>query len=149
MKKGTIILVRYKYDPIGFLIRILIKSRWNHAVWCINNQCILEAKGGGIYLVPFTKFKNNRLFEYKILNITISNKKLDRALDFAYKKVGTKHNYFKFLLALWTNYLTKKPLKILTCSGLIATALSKVEYYFRKDKHPSKITPEDINRYVF
>lgn len=144
MKKGDILLIKYKYDPIGWLIRRITHGKWNHVALALNEYSVIEAKRNGILISPVTKYLDKRYFKYKLVRIkNIEKKRLDRTINYALKK-KCKRNYLK----LWISFLmvlfkSKKQLPRPTCSGFIAESLAKVNWYFN-GKKPSLITPQNI-----
>ena len=144
MRKGDILLVKYIYDPIGWLIRRATHGKWNHVAWALNEYIIVEAKRKGILVSPVTKYLDKRYFKYKLIRIKdINEKKLDRAVTYALKR-KRKYSYLK----LWISFLmvlfkSDKSLPRPTCSGLIAESLAKVNWYF-SSKKPSLITPQNM-----
>jgi len=147
IKKGDILLVKYNLDPIGWLIRKFTKSNWNHVAWVLNKYTVIESCRKGIILTPISKYKNKILYETKLKRIkNISKKDLDIAINIALK-FKRKRNYFKLLLTFINVYLKiNNKLPDVTCSGLISYCLSKVSFYFNKNKHPLMTVPEDINK---
>lgn len=144
MRKGDILLVKYIYDPIGWLIRRATHGKWNHVAWAINEYSIIEVKRSGVLVSPITKYLDKRYYRYKLVRIkNIEQKKLDRAINYALKK-KCKRNYLK----LWVSFLmvlfkSKAQLPRPTCSGFIAEELAKVNWYFN-GKKSSLITPQNI-----
>jgi len=146
MKKGDILLVKYKYDPIGWIIRKVTKSNWNHACWVIDNCHVLEVRCGSVNNNHINRYLNKRFYEVKLVRIKgIKKEYMKLAIDYGMTLIKPG-NYFTWL---WTivligfGYTGILPRHI--CSGLIAESLSVIDYYFRKDKSPDYITPEDIN----
>ena len=144
MRRGYILLVAYKNDPIGFVIRRVTKGKWNHVVWALNEYSIIEVKRNGVLISPVTKYLDKRYFRYKLVRIKkIEKKKLDRAINYALRK-KCKLNYLKLLVSfLMVLFKSKKQLLRPTCSGFIAEELAKVNWYFNSKK-PSLITPQNI-----
>jgi len=144
MKRGDFLLVSYKYDPIGWVIRKVTHGKWNHVAWALNEYSIIEVKRSGVLVSPVTKYLDKRYYRYKLVRIkNIEKKRLDRAINCALKK-KCKRNYLK----LWVSFLmvlfkSKSKLPRPTCSGFIAEELAKVKWYFC-DKKPSLITPQSI-----
>jgi hypothetical protein len=145
MKKGDIILVQGKIDPIAFLIRKSLKTAYNHVGIFIDSKNILEVGGRRTRIVPSSKYRHNSRYKYKIVRITgLSKDKIDKVIDYIIQ-VNEK-NYFKWLSACFMVFFdSKKELPRRTCSGLIAEGLSKVGFYFNKHKNPHHITPKDIS----
>ncbi len=147
MKKGDIIFVNNPFDPVGLIIRKWTHGKWNHVVWAINEKEILEVTGGGILISPIAKYYNKFIYRTEVRRIKgIDKKDLDRAIKWAKSNIK-KGTYLK----LWLSYFLilsgyKKELPRVSCSGLIAVSLSRENWYFKKNKNPHKITPEDIYR---
>jgi len=143
-RKGDLLLIGYRFDPIGWLIQKVTKSKFNHVAWILNQTQILESGRYGVRINPINKYSNKFFYRHTIIRITnISKKKIDKALRIAL--VSTKRgNYLK---QLWTFVLLifkyEGILPRPTCSGLIAQALHKVGFKF-KTKRASRITPEDM-----
>lgn len=78
--------------------------------------------------------------------MNIEKERIEKALFWALAySYSNANNYFEFILSITLmilGYKEKPP--AMTCSGFVATCLSKVGYYFRNDKVPSRITPQDI-----
>lgn len=136
MKKGDLLLVRYKFDPIGWLIRRTLHCKYNHIAWILNENYIIEIKSKGIRINSIQKYKNKLLYETKILKILeITPSQLNKAFDYALIRTD-KGNYFKLLLTyfmVYFRYQGEQPR--LSCSGFIAECLSKVNFYFNKRKN--------------
>lgn len=143
-RKGDLLLIGYRFDPIGLLIQKVTKSKFNHSAWILTDAQILESGRYGVRINPIKKYSNRFFYRYTIIRITnISKKKLDKAIRIAL--ISTKKgNYLK---QLWTFVLLifkyEGVLPRHTCSGLIAQALHKVGFKF-KAKRASRITPGDM-----
>ena len=146
MRKGDILLVKAKFDPIGWIIRRFTHSKWNHCAWFLDKDNIIEARGRGIIISSARRYTHNRAYKCKIVKLRdISSEDLKKAMNCAIKE-QEHSNWFKWLWCIFLilfNY--NKPLPRKTCSGLIAEALANVNFYFKQKKSPCKITPEDIN----
>jgi len=145
MKKGDILLVKYKYDLMAWFIRRMTNSNWNHACWVIDDCHILEVKRGKLQNHHIRKYSNKKLYETKLVRIkNLKKEYLKLAIDYGLTLLK-QGNYFawvwSFILILF-NYKGVLPGR--TCSGFIAESLSVIDYYFRKDKSPDYITPGDI-----
>lgn len=146
MKKGDILLISNRFDFIGYLIRKVIKSEWNHVAWAINDTHLIEVIGRGIIICPLTKYINKR-YRIKLVRIVgLKEEPLNQALHFALGclRKYSYWNWVKTFTLLVFGYKGKLPRMV--CSGLIALALSKIGWYFRKDINPLKITPADISQ---
>ena len=146
MRRGDIILVNYRFDPISWYIKRITHSQFNHVAFVIDNERVVEGRGNGIVISSIKKYENKFLFKMKVVKLKLDYKKLNKAVDYAIIQAGKESNYFKFLYALLSlkhHYFIKPSHK--TCSGMIAEVLDIVGFRFRNDKKPLQITPEDIN----
>jgi len=147
IRKGNILLIANKFDPISYIIKYFTHSKWSHACWCLNESKILESRTSGIIITPIKKYLNKKIYKTKLLSLKgISKDKIKNAM-----KTGLNYergrSYFQFL---WTlvligfGYARRRP--IMSCSGLIANCLSQVGFYFKQYKNPLLITPADIDQ---
>ena len=147
MKKGDLLLVKFKFDFIGWIIRKTLHCEYNHIGWILDKDYMIEAIGRGVRINLIKKYSNKLLYKTKILRLkNITDFELEQAINCALIKVGKK-NYFKLLIAYFMiliKYQGKQPR--CSCAGLIAECLSKVGFYFNKRKHPQNITPVDIEK---
>lgn len=146
MKRGDILLIDYRRDPISWYIKRLTHSKFNHVAFVIDNERVVEARGKGIMISPIKRYKNKFFFRMKAVRPKLDYKRLSKAVDYAIMQAGNKSSYFKFLYTLFSlkhHYFTTPRHK--TCSGMIAEVLHAVGFRFRTDKNPLQITPEDIN----
>ena len=147
MKKGDLLLVKFRFDPIGWIIRKATNCNYNHIAWILNKDYIIETRGRGIRINPIQRYNNKFLYKTKVLKLKgITQFKLKKALSYALINVS-KGNYFKLLITyfmIFCKYQGKQPRY--SCSGLIAECLSKVNFYFNKRKKPQNITPADIEK---
>lgn len=146
MKLGDILLIKYKYDPISWLIRKLTKSKWNHCAIAINSISLLDYRGKSLQINPLRRYLNKRLYKVKLVRLKgISEPKANKIIDYIVNS-GVKGGYFNFLLTILLialGYKGKLPRN--TCSGLIAEAFHYNGYIFAYTEDYN-ITPEDINR---
>ncbi len=145
MKLGDIILVKYNFDPVALIIRIVTGSQWNHVAWALGSDYLLESTGKGIIIRPLSKYRSKWLYKTKILTLReIDPKDLKEALSYALAQRGQdKWAYMKLIYTMIAISLGFKGNR-LTCSGFIAKALSTVGWHFLINKNPYEITPEDI-----
>ena len=146
MKKGDIILVHSRFDPVAWLIRKATHSYWNHVAICIDNNNLLEVRGRCISISSCRKYiYNDKFYDYKIVRLkNISTKNIRKAVDYMIE-INEK-GYFKWLRACLMSFFdSKRVFPRRTCSGLIAEAFHTVGFDFRRDKLPHKITPADID----
>jgi len=145
MKKGDLILVKYKLDVIGWLIRRFTKFHFNHIALCINDKgVIIESNRQGILPNHISKYKNIFLYKTKILRVKVDEKIIDELILEALlqvKKYPIIAHILSFIyIGLGLNVELPKP----TCSGFIATLFSQFGVQFNKKVDPSLITPLDI-----
>jgi len=146
VKKGDIVLVRYKFDPVGVLICAKCHSWYNHVAWAINSTQVIEVRGKGVVINPINRFYNKILYDSKVVRIkNVKYEDVKKAVDEALKLHGTSHSYRKLFKSMLKIGFTKsKNIEPSTCSGMIAKCLEKYGIYFRKDISASRITPGDI-----
>lgn len=145
--RGDLLLIKHKFDPVGWLIRKATDGNFNHIAWVINKKQIIEVQGKGASINSIRKYSNKFLYETKVLRIKdIKPEKLIEAIAYAIslKLKRKRWTLWKTFLLLFLD--SKKELPTLTCSGTIAESLSKVNWFFDKRKKPRNITPEDIAR---
>ena len=145
MKRGDLLLVKYKFDPIGWLIRKVTNGNFNHVAWVISKKQLMEIKGKGVSINSIRKYDNKFLYETKLLRIKdLEPKKIMKAITYAIslKLKRKRFTLWKTFILLFLN--SKGKLPTLTCSGIIAESLSKVNWFFSEYKSPRIITPEDI-----
>ena len=144
MRRGDIILIKYKWDfPIGWLIRRFTHCQWNHVAWAINDHELIELKAIGKKRTPLSRYLNKWLYKYKAVRPLLDNYKLEEALKRA-EKAQFNYPYSSAII----NFILIK-LKItdklsrLSCSGFIAYYLSQIGFYF-DGKKTWFVTPKDI-----
>lgn len=144
MHKGDLILVHGRYDAVSWLIRLFTKSYWNHVGIFVDQKHILEVRGRRIALSPLNRYAYNKKFDCKIVTIRgLKPVQIKKAIDYMIEI--TEKGYFKWVWSCVLAFFNSShELPRRTCSGLIAEAFASVDFYFRKDKHPSMVTPADI-----
>lgn len=148
MKPGDILLVKFRFDLVGLLIRKATKGNFNHVTLAVSNTHIIEGRGRGIIIVPSTRYLWNPMYKTKLIRIRKLNKdQIKKVVDYAKSQVG-ESNYFKWVicvLMLACGY--RKPMKRKTCSGFIGECFDQIDIKFKGDKLPHEITPADIENY--
>jgi hypothetical protein len=146
IKRGNILLIKHRLDPLGWLIRHYTHSQFNHVAWIIDSANLIESGRYGIAIHPISKYNNSFLYMTKLIRLkNITSKRLNKAIKLI-SYFDKKPNYLKQLLTFLLLLLKYEGLlPKSTCSGLIAQALHKVGFTFN-NKKPSRITPEDINQ---
>lgn len=147
MKKGDILLIKYKWCPVGWLIRRVTHSKWNHVALAIDHHYLIESKGSGVVISSIKKYLNPKLYKVKLIRLKgLKKKEIKQFVVYAKQQLG-KHNYFIYiwtLLKIIFGYVGH--VRLMTCSGMIAYCLSQVGVYFKKNKNPLLITPANINQ---
>jgi len=144
MKRGDIVLIKNRFDIVGWFIRRLLWIKYNHVGWAINSKQIIECRSTGIYINHIKKYQNF-CYKIKVLRIQDINKeKLDLALRYA-SVIQKKYEYLSSIKT-YIRILFNDPIHRFTCSGFIAYFLSEQGFYFNKNKHPLYITPRDIEK---
>lgn len=148
MKPGDILLVKFRFDLVGLLIRRVTKSDFNHVALAISDTNIIEGRGRGIIIVPSLRYINNPMYKTKLIRIRNLNKdKIKKVVNYAKTQVG-KSNYLKWVICiLMLACGNRKPMKRKTCSGFIADCFEQIDIKFRGDKLSHEITPADIAEY--
>lgn len=146
-KRGNILLVRYKVDILGFLIRAYTKSYWNHVVWIYDENNVIDVRGHFIKIRPISEYLNNKKYAFKILELkNINKQQKEKVLSNCLFYLGNM-SYFMWIVSLLGIFFNvKKELPQVTCSGLVAKSLSTQNWFFFAKKPIHLITPEDINR---
>ena len=146
MQFGDLLLVKFRLDPMGYLIRKVLGCNYNHIVWIISDKEMIEVRGRGVMIANPKKYRNNFLYKTKLLRIKDINTKTlyDAIMNYALS-LRVKGSYIK----LWITYFRvlldiKMPHPRLTCSGFIALCLFLVGFRFNEYKEPINITPLDI-----
>ena len=126
MNKGDILLIRYRFNPIRWLIRKITKSKWDECAWSINHFKLIRVRFGKIRGVSFRHYWDNKLYKIKLVQIKgLTKKNIKEVMEPAIDKIY-------------------KPTK-LSMAGIIAKCLDDIDICFRKDKNPEEITPQEID----
>lgn len=145
MKHGDILLIQYRFDPVGWIIRRYTHCQWNHVAWFTNDKELIELKAIGKRKVHLSHYLNKWLYKCKVVRPLLDKRKLDEAIQRAEK---AQFNYpyssaiINFIL-IKLKILKKAPR--LSCSSFIAYYLSQVNFYFN-GKNVHFITPKDIEK---
>jgi len=148
MKPGDILLVKFRFDLVGLLIRRATKSEFNHVALAISDTQIIEGRGRGIIIVPSLRYINNPLYKTKLVRIKkLDKEQIKKVVNYAKSQVG-KGSYLKWLICIIMLACgNKKPRKRKTCSGFLADCFNKIDIKFRSDKMLHEIAPVDIAKY--
>lgn len=147
IKKGDLLLVKYKIDPIGWLIRLYTKSEYNHIAFILNKNFIIESCRHGIIKSSIKKYSNKFLYKTKIIRVKNISEKEIKKISLLLLNNLRKSNYFKQIftfILLFFKYegILPRP----TCSGVIAKAFYKCARIKFKNKKLNLITPGDIEK---
>ncbi len=147
MKKGDILLTFCKIDPICWIICLCSKSKWSHTTWILDDKYLIESPSTFTGKTLISHYINSKWYKTKLLRVKeVSPKQIDKAMAYG-QTFFKKKNWFVFI---WTLLLIafgyQKKLPEIHCSGFVAHCLSKVGFYFRKDKKTEYITPGDIDK---
>lgn len=141
-------LIKFRLDLVGLLIRKVTKSDFNHVALAVSNTHIIEGRGRGIIIVPSTRYLWNPMYKTKLIRVRKLNKEqIKQVVNYAKSQVG-KSSYLKWVICIFMlacGY--RKPLKRKTCSGFIAECFNQIDVKFRGDKLPHEISPADIANY--
>lgn len=144
MRKGDVVLLHHKLDPLAWLICWLAKSEFNHVAWAINDKEIIESVGKGIIVTPISKYLNWR-WNVKILRLkNLSRKQINRITERMLEK-RCRYFYLEYLLSFALMILRRKTHRT-TCSNFVSYELRKENLYIKKRNYEF-IVPEDFNCY--
>ena len=145
MKQGDILLINYKLDPIGYLIKWITHSHYNHIAWTLNEFVLIEAPGKGIKTVLLSKYLYSFLYNIKLIRFKDLSKYQIKNISKRLVEQQCKYSYWKFLLSYFLVFLGLKPLAK-NCSNFIYYELKKEGCSLGK-KNKKFINPEDFNSY--
>ena len=145
MLRGDILLISYLIDPLGYIIRFLTHSKFNHIAVALDNKTVIDLRATKLRVNPLKNFLNKKLYSIKtvrIKNLTIDQR--EHLITFIQSQKQYR-NYFAMIVT-YLFIILNLHLKIsrLSCSGVIAVPLSEKDIYFC-DKDPRFVTPGDID----
>jgi len=144
IRRGDILLISCRFDPVGWIIRIGTKGHFNHCAWVINDKTVIELKAKGKRTTSLKKYLNKYLYKCKLVRPILDKDKLNEAIKWAEK---TQFDY-PYTSALINFILIKlkitKDLPRLSCSGFIAYYLAEEAKFFFNGIKTYFITPADI-----
>lgn len=156
LKRGDILAVHSKKSPIGWLVRQVTDSYWNHVAWVLDENTIVEAGAMiGVEINPINRYNIYDPTEVKVLRIKpglVSQSGLDSAIDDAKSMAGSHYDWWLIVQLLWL-YLTGRIRKVNAddnekwwiCSEIIAKLLWKrAGFKFDDNIPPQNITPAHI-----
>jgi len=142
---GDILLIRYKIDPLGWIIQWFIGSEWNHSAVVIDEKHIFDCTSAGNKIKTIKHYQNKYLYEIKLLRfITLLPSEKIRLFETMLRlNLLKKAGDFLFLIGLIRVALKKKPI-VNTCSGTVAYLFFKLGITIA-DKPYYLTSPEDLN----
>ena len=145
MRKGDILLINYFFDPIGWLIKWVTHSKWNHIAFALNEFVVIEGTGRGVKTTHLSKYLDKRWFTIKLIRFKdLSKPKINKlAVDLVSQR--TKTPYWKFFISYFLVAFGCKPL-CTNCSLLLYEALKRQNHGI-KMRNNVFINPEDFNSY--
>jgi len=135
---------------VGFLIRLVTVSRWNHAFVCVADGVIVEARPLGATLSKASRYPRAAYNQHE----SLTDDQRKEIVDFAVKAVGTPYGFIDilviFLRIFGLRFGSKTRLMTwlgnrdgLICSELVARAYESAG--FKLINEPSYIvTPGDL-----
>lgn len=145
MKKGDILLIRYKFDPIGWLIQLVTKSKWNHVAWALNEFMLIEASGDGIKITPVSKYFKPLYYNIKLIRFKDLSKSKINKISRKLLKQRCRYSRLKSLPSYFLVWFGFKPF-VKNCSNFIYFELRKEGHSLGK-RNQKFINPEDFNSY--
>lgn len=147
IRRGDILLVKYRFDPVGWIIRRFTHCQYNHVAWALNDHELIELRAKGRVITPLKKYLNKSFYKCKLVRIKdIDNYKLNKALERASKTIFDypySNAIINFILVKLQ--ITKKQFR-LSCSGFIAYFLKTEANFYFNGKRTFFITPADIEK---
>jgi len=149
MKKGDILLIHSKLDPIAWIIRKASNSHWNHVAWAVDTHFLIEARGRAIDKCSIKKYLNWR-YEVKLIRLKkVTKDQFKEGIEYVSQLQGER-KYLSYLKTILRMVFMEDEIRygVLTCSGLIARGLEEAGFSFipNHKKISYQITPEDISK---
>lgn len=145
MIQGDLLLVNYKLDPMGYLIKFFTKSKYNHIAWALNEFVLIEGTGKGIKTTKLSKYLNSWLYKIKLIRFKDLSKSNIKKITKNLVSQRCKTPYWKFFISYFLVAFGIKPL-CKNCSNLIYFELKKIGHNIAK-RNKKFINPEDYNSY--
>ena len=157
IERGDILLIHSRFNLVGWLIRKITKSYWNHVAWAVSHDIVIESISSGVQLSPITKYKYEDPKYVRVLRFYpdhITREQIDMSLALATTHLGDKYDFPKVLQLLWLMLIgMRRELDLkdidsrFICSELVAEPLFKVaKFQFVDDVPYENIIPKDIDR---
>lgn len=146
MKRGDLILLYYKYDPIGFLIRRKTHSNWNHIGVALNETTMIDLRATKLRITHINDFLNSPIYKIKVLRIhNLPDEAREHLIDMLYAQ-PKKRIYWKMLWKFFLLFFNIPSDIVISCSEVIVKGLLEKGIDLVPGKDVRLVTPEDINR---
>lgn len=146
MKPGDLILLYYKFDPIGFLIRLKTHSRWNHIGVALDNDTLVDLRATKLRISDINSFLDSPIYKIKLLRINnITEEAIVHLIATLYAQ-PKKRIYWKMLWKFFLLFFNIPSNIVISCSEVIVKALKEKNIDLVPGKDVRLVTPEDINR---
>jgi len=146
MKRGDLILLYYKYDPIGWLIRLKTKSKWNHIGVALNETHMIDLRATKLRITHVEDFLKSSIYKIKLLRIPNLTEEAKEHLITTLEAQPAKRIYWKMLWKFFLLFFNTPSDICISCSEIIVKALKEKNIDLVPGKDVRLITPEDINR---
>jgi len=142
---ADILLIKYLFDPLGWVVQAFIGSDWNHSALVINNKYIFDCTSDGNRIKTIKHYKNKFLYNIKLIRfITLTpQEEINLYEEMLKLNLKKKAGDTLFLISLIQVGLKKKPL-VNTCSGTVAYLFKKIGITI-SNKPYYLTTPKDLN----
>jgi len=146
MVRGDLILLYYKYDPIGFLIRRKTHSNWNHIGVALNETHMVDLRATKLRITHINDFLNSPIYKIKLLRINnLPSETTEHLINTLYAQ-PKKRIYWKMLWKFFLLFFNIPSNIVISCSEVIVKALFEKGIDLVPGKDVRLVTPEDINR---
>jgi hypothetical protein len=146
MKKGDLVLLYYKYDPIGFLIRLKTHSRWNHIGVAKDENTLIDLRATKLRITNINSFLNSSIYKIKLLRINNITEEIADHLITVLNAQPAKRIYWKMLWKFFLMFFNIPSNICISCSEIIVKGLLEKGIDLVPGKDIRLVTPEDINR---
>ena len=86
------IILAHNYGLLGWWVRVMTKSYWNHSLLYLGKGKVLDILGRGITILDYNRYYRNKI-QHKIIRVKgLSDYKRKKICQHALKFVGKKYN---------------------------------------------------------
>jgi len=146
IKRGDLILLYYRFDPIAWLIRRKTHSKWNHIGVALHGTKIIDLRATKLRYAKISRFTKSCIYKIKILRIKNLTPEIREHLINTLAKQSEIRHYFKMLWKFFLMFFNIPTDICLSCSEVIAQALREKNIDICSGKDVRLITPEDFNK---